>query len=192
VSYAEELGEQSMPTERDEEQLQEQMRASARDRAMEELGKGYPETFMFANEGDTIIGIFKRVEKGPTQFGPRAIVVLEEVDEVGDELIGTGVERSVWLMHTVLFNQFDRLRPKPGELVGIRRLADQVQKGGRVAGRSAYKNFVVKRLGGDERSDGGWDLLDSVNPDPTQVQQQQGTSWEEAPPPTDEDADIPF
>jgi hypothetical protein len=51
-----------------------------------------------------------------TKFGPCAVAVIAPDD--GSEVF------SVWLTAKVLFEEFKRLRPRPGERVGIRRLDD--------------------------------------------------------------------
>ena len=36
----------------------------------------------------------------------------------------SGKERTVWLLHKVLINEFKQKRPRPGEEIGIKRLPD--------------------------------------------------------------------
>ena len=47
----------------------------------------------------------------------------------------TGELRSVWLMHTVLRNEFQEQRPKPGERLGIKRLPDSER---------GYRRFALR------------------------------------------------
>jgi hypothetical protein len=90
----------------------------------------FPESWK-PKPGDSIVGTLLRYDTGPTSWGDRRIAVLkiEANESHGEYLCG------VWLSHKVLVDQFKRLRPEPGELVGIKRLPD-ADKG--------YARYVVK------------------------------------------------
>ena len=121
------------------------------DRLRERLEAGNPESWQPSMAGDEIIGTFVRVSVGHTAFGPSPIVVLTDED---------GVEKSVWLLHTVLRNQMNRLRPALGELVGIRYLGKREP----VGGGSEYDDYrvVVDR---DSLGIVNWDELLGVDHD---------------------------
>jgi hypothetical protein len=70
-----------------------------------------PEAWIPATIGDTIVGLFVRLEQGSTVRGPAWIAILKTED---------GKERSVWLLHTVLRNALARLQPETHELVLIK------------------------------------------------------------------------
>jgi hypothetical protein len=82
------------------------LQATARLAALAE--QDLPEPWIPSSDDPMIIGEFIRLEQGPTVHGPAWIVVLKTED---------GKERSVWLLHTVLRNEFARHRPQPGEYV---------------------------------------------------------------------------
>lgn len=86
----------------------------------------YPESWI-PKPGDMLVGKLARYSSGHTSYGEQLIAVIED-----DE---TQTPRSVWLMHTVLHGEFKKLRPKPGERVGIKRLQDS-EKG--------YARYVVR------------------------------------------------
>ena len=77
--------------------------------------------------GDVLTGILLRYTSGPTDYGPCPIVVIQD-----DE---TDAPRSFWLLHTVARGEFAKLKPHPGERVGIKRVPDS-EKG--------YRRYVVK------------------------------------------------
>jgi hypothetical protein len=57
---------------------------------------GFPQAWIFGEDGDLVTGGFVRFDEGPTRdYGTKVILVLE-VD---------GVERSVWLSVTALFSR---------------------------------------------------------------------------------------
>jgi hypothetical protein len=95
-------------------------------RALEEDDGKFPEAWI-PKVGDVLIGIVLHYTSGPTEHGPCPIVVIQD-----DE---TDTPRSFWLLHTVARGEFAKLKPRPGERVGIKRLADS-EKG--------YRRFVVK------------------------------------------------
>lgn len=87
---------------------------------------GYPESWR-PDVGEIIVGEVLRYDSGHTEYGEYPIAVLRDKS--------TGEERGVWLMHTVLRDEFEEKRPKPGERVGIKRLPD-ADKG--------YKRYAVR------------------------------------------------
>lgn len=68
---------------------------------------GYPPAWRFGEEGDIVEAAFVRFTTGPTKdYGRKPIVVLN-ID---------GAERSVWLLHDVLFQAFRReLQTRPSK-----------------------------------------------------------------------------
>lgn len=81
------------------------------ERLAEKVEQGYPESWR-PEAGDTFVGVFQRLESGHTSYGPAWIAVLADVQ--------SGEERSIWLLHTALRNQFKRHAPAPGELVAVK------------------------------------------------------------------------
>lgn len=86
----------------------------------------YPDSWK-PSVGEIIVGEVQRYSSGSTDYGTYPICIL--LDEE------TGEERGVWLLHTVLRDEFEEKRPKPGERVGIKRLPD-AEKG--------YKRYAVR------------------------------------------------
>jgi hypothetical protein len=111
----------------------------------------FPEAWIPEREGDEFVGVFRRLDRGHTSYGPCAIAVFAED--------GTGADRAVWLIHTVLRNELRRVRPEPGELVCIRYLGKRQP----VGGGPAYDSYrvVVDREGGGL----SWDDLEEAGPD---------------------------
>jgi hypothetical protein len=85
-----------------------------------------------------LVGELVRYEQNHTSYGPCRIAVLRDP---------VGVEWSVLLLHTVLRNEFEKLRPKRGELVYVGYLGRKRPAGGG-AEYEAYK-VVVDRDGVD-------------------------------------------
>lgn len=86
-------------------------------RMREKLEAGYPVPWIPGENGDTeeIIGTFIRLEQAPTRnFGMQWVMILADLE--------SRVERSVWLLHTVLRNELSKLKPVTGETVAIRHL----------------------------------------------------------------------
>jgi hypothetical protein len=63
--------------------------------------------------GDTLVGTLLRYDTGHTPFGPVRTATIRKAD---------GERVSVWLSNTVLLNEFARLKPKPGERIGLKYL----------------------------------------------------------------------
>ena len=87
----------------------------------------FPESWI-PKVGDALTGVVLRYTSGPTDYGPCPIVVLHDD--------ATDAPRSFWLLHTVARNKFSELKPRVGERVGIKRVADDAKKG--------YHRFVVR------------------------------------------------
>lgn len=100
-------------------------------RAVEEFDGQWPERWD-PNPGDLIVGQLVRYD-GPieTQYGPGHVAVILDED--------SGQERSVWLLETVLVNEFANLAPDPGERVAVKYMGMQEARGG-----SEYKSYVVR------------------------------------------------
>lgn len=112
---------------------------TAIEQVRKQLDQGYPETWRFDEDGREVIGYAVRKETGQTTNGPCDILVLN----VNGEL------RSIWLMHTALINKLHELRPKAGDLIGIRQLGERQPKS---QGGRPYMdyNVVVHGVGGHE------------------------------------------
>ncbi len=73
-------------------------------------------------EGQSFIGTYLRLEQGYAEYrGPVWVMVL--ADEGGEE-------RSLWLLHQALLNSLKRLRPKPGDRVGVKNLGKRKSQAG--------------------------------------------------------------
>jgi hypothetical protein len=93
---------------------------------LEDFTGEYPRSWI-AKVGDVVVGRVERYSEGSTPYGRCPIVVV--ADEITGELM------SIWLMHTVLRNEFSEQKPKPGERVGIKRLPDSER---------GYKKFALR------------------------------------------------
>ena len=137
------------------------------------LDADYPESYRFEEEGQKLVGIFRRVDTGQTEYGETRILVLEvEGKEVG-----------VWLFHEALTSQLKKAKPKVGQQVGLKYLGKKQGKG-----RYSYHNYRVvtepqegasfdwDALGDDEdfTQDSGWQSFD-----------QDDGGWGQASPPTE-------
>jgi len=97
-------------------------------RLRERLNREYPPRWE-PQEGDVLEGTVVRIEPAPTRFG-KAIVV--EIVDAG------GHGHSVWLLHTVLRNEFHRQRVLVGEFVVLRYDGTR-----RPDGRDPYEAYSV-------------------------------------------------
>lgn len=120
-----------------------------------------------------LVGEIVRYETGMTEYGEAPIVVVANEDN--GELL------SVWLLHQVLLSEFQKLKPKPGERVGIKRLADDPER--------RYRRYAVRV----DREDAGVPDLDrysagDVAPDHVEetVQRSRRAALQ------DEEDDLPF
>lgn len=102
-------------------------RAAGRDLRgeLEDFDGEYPESWI-PRVGDILVGTVRRYDSGTTDYGTYPIAVIEDEK---------GAERGVWLLHTVLREEFKEKRPKPGERVGVKRLPDS-EKG--------YKRYALR------------------------------------------------
>jgi hypothetical protein len=106
---------------------------------------GYPDWWDFDPDGDgpKIAGDFVRAGRGHTQNGEKTFVVL----------LVDGVERTVWLHHDVLVNQFARelhrrsdKKFQVGERIEITRLGMRDSQ----SGGSSYMNYATVFVDGPE------------------------------------------
>ncbi len=73
-------------------------------------------------EGESFIGTYLRLEQGYAEYrGPVWVMVLATDDGEG---------RCLWLLHRALINGLKRLRPKPGDRVGLKCLGKRRSQGG--------------------------------------------------------------
>lgn len=71
-------------------------------------------------EGDVICGPILRYSKVTTRFQTEALVCVIDDDQAG--------ALAVWLTSCVLLDQFKRLRPKVGEVIGLKYLGKHPEK----------------------------------------------------------------
>jgi hypothetical protein len=79
---------------------------------VERVEKGFPDRWDPEEPGDMIIGELVTVDRNiKTQYGPIDVATIhdEDLDEA----------RSVWLARTVLQNEWEEVKPRPGERVGV-------------------------------------------------------------------------
>lgn len=127
-----------------------------------EGGEDYPVAFRFETPGDWIVGEIIRFSQGydpDYREDAYPILVLEaqelHQDDPQDDVIEAGDEASVHVFHDTLMRELFRWNPKPGETVGIKRMADRDSKRGRtyrtyhvvIEGREQAESFTsaVKR-----------------------------------------------
>lgn len=141
---------------------------------LEDFDGEYPESWIPA-VGDILVGEVLRYSRGTTNWGSYPICVLR------DER--TGEERSVWLMHTVLLDEFRKQRPKVGERVGVKRLPDA--DGGR------YRRYALRI---DRPEPDASDLLEDAEPADFVPESQPGPQPDPEPPPPigEPEDDLPF
>jgi len=85
------------------------------------LDAEFPEAVIL-NEGESFIGRYVRLERGHAEFrGAVWVMVLQD---------SGGRERSLWLLHQALLNGLTRLKPKPGEMVGVKNLGRRQSQNG--------------------------------------------------------------
>lgn len=99
----------------------------------------YPPSWK-ADVGDFLGGIIKRYSQGTTEYRgevrehPIAIIEVEIIDGGAD--VEPGDEVGFWLLHTVALSKFEKLAPRPGERVGIRKVESPEGKD--------YHNYIVR------------------------------------------------
>jgi hypothetical protein len=101
--------------------------AELRDRVEQER----PQSWVPEQPGDEIAGELLRYGRG-TARGKEAIIAVLRTPE--------GVERSVWVLGTVLEREFAELQPKAGELLLIRYLGKRES----TTGESSYREFRIE------------------------------------------------
>lgn len=131
----------------------------------------YPRAWRWDADGEELDGTYVELDEGPTQFGPKGILVID----VGGEL------RSLWLLETALQSRLaDEVARRStrdltaGERITIRR-GDMVTSG---TGRQ-YRGFKVRFPDRPKRS--ASEILGAPS-----------TTSEETSDEPDQDADIPF
>ncbi|MBM4043659.1 MAG: hypothetical protein FJ279_00945 [Planctomycetes bacterium] len=82
--------------------------------------QGWPEAWR-PKPGDVLTGIVESYSEGPTPYGNVHTVIVKDED--------AGERVSVWLSSTVLLSEFRRLRPKPGERIGLKYEGKDADKG---------------------------------------------------------------
>ena len=87
---------------------------------LEELEEEYPPAW-HPEPGEILVGTIRRYDEGRTPYGQVRTVIIQDEE--------TGERVSLWISGAVIRNEFDRLRPEPGERVGIRYLGKDQQKG---------------------------------------------------------------
>jgi len=80
-------------------------------------------------EGERFIGTYCRLDRGYTAYGESWIAVF--ADDNG-ELHG------LWLFHAALISQLKKIRPKPGDRIGIKYLGKRTGQSG-----NAYADYAV-------------------------------------------------
>lgn len=115
---------------------------------LDEAAKDYPEAWLPEKEGDSIAGVFSRLERAQTAFGPAIVAVL----------IVDGVERSLWLLQETFKSQFGKARPAEGELVAVLYKGKRPAKNPTPGKAAEYHDF---RVVVDRGESGGvsWDEL---------------------------------
>lgn len=81
--------------------------AAMRDRASRER----PASWVPQEVGEELAGELVRYERGETSYGRQIIAIVRGLD---------GSERACWLLHSVLRDEFAKVKPRPGELLLIR------------------------------------------------------------------------
>jgi len=123
------------------------MTQNTRERLEALLEKDRPESIRFENEGDSVFGSFDGLETGHTEYGACPIAILTTEDG----------PRAVWLLQTVLRNEFKKARPKVGEEVAIR--YDGTEKNAAGKTYHAFKVAVLR----EEGSAVDWDQVGAAD-----------------------------
>jgi hypothetical protein len=144
------------------------------DRLSEKVDQGYPKSWI-AKPGEKLIGVFQRLDRGYTSYGHAWVVVLQPLD--------SEEERSIWLLHTALRNQFKKAAPEPGELVAVRYEGKARSNNG-----TEYDNWTVRVDRVDKPTD--WSQVTGDNEPPPAVAGSD-PSWSEFDGMNTED-DVPF
>ena len=127
--------------------------SNLRDRLREDTGE-YPPSWR-PEAGDVVSGELVRYSTAPSIFGEQQVCVIDD-EEIGPV--------TVWLNSTVLIDEFARLKPKPGETVGIKCHGKHKDKG--------YWRFRVDVDRGEKPAEPDWEKLKA--PDAAQVRADRG------------------
>lgn len=117
----------------------------------EEADRPHPEAWIPDGEKAWIGGVVTRIQMLNTKFGPCPVVTIRD---------DADIEKSVWLTHTVLRNEFHRLRVMPGETVFIRYEGRRHPEGG----GDGYEAYTVRVDRSETPFD--WGVLGPVPGDP--------------------------
>jgi hypothetical protein len=101
----------------------------------------FPENWSPTEQDPMLAGEFVRLEHGHTRFGERGIAIVRLDD---------GTLRSVWILSTALQSQFQKKRPRPGDLICIRWLGLRAGASG-----NDYNDFRVEVDRGQDEVDWG-------------------------------------
>jgi len=71
--------------------------------------------------GEALVGNVISYDRGFTQYGDVRTVIIKDEE--------TGERKSLWLNTKVLLDLFNRLKPKPGERIGLKYLGKEETKG---------------------------------------------------------------
>lgn len=100
--------------------------------------------------GEVLVGFIESYDVGHTPFGAvRTVMIAQEA---------TGEVVSVWLSSTVLLDQFQKQKPKPGERVGLKYLGRDEAKGYhryRLLVDRPDEALEFSPLGGEDREESG-------------------------------------
>lgn len=115
------------------------------------LAEPLPVPIRWKHDGDQFIGTYVRLEKGPTPYGEKWIMVLADAN---------GELHALWLLQRVLIEKLKRLRPSPGDVVGVKYLG---KRGDGTTKSPRYADFRV--VSGAHLTGYSWDDLDSDGED---------------------------
>ena len=122
-------------------------------RLRDAVRQDFPEAWIPSSEHAELAGEFVRLERGSTIHGAAWIAVVRTED---------GSERSLWLLHTVLRNEFTRLQPKPGELLVVRYLGAKESVNGQ--SYEGYRVLVEREGDAIDWNEVGADREDTGSP----------------------------
>jgi hypothetical protein len=126
--------------------------------------------------GDKITGVLVRYDEAQGAFGPCPVAIIDALNDVGVPYPVT-----VWIGPAMLRSEFKKVKPKPGERIGIKRFKDSEK------GYARYRVIVDRP---DEKQfEPNWDALDDLsNGDDTQNGVRAGAGAA----PADNNEDLPF
>lgn len=104
-------------------------------------------------EGDVLEGTVSSITTGTSEYGNYPIITIRQSD---------GNERAFHAFHTAARSQLVRLRPSPGDTLGIKYLGRKRAKNA-PRGYSAYENYAIR----SDRAAYDWDADRTADqPDP--------------------------